>query len=145
MLVTELMTQFAHTVESSMAMSEAAELMRDHNVGLLPVLEGERLTGMLTDRDLVVRGLAEGKDPELTTIREIMTPRVATVFDDQDLDDAIQVMRDNRVRRVAVISHDRRLLGVLSEADLPHGHPGRAELEEQAQDVPTTVNTPDGE
>lgn len=145
MLVTELMTQFAHTVESSMAMSEAAELMRDHNVGLLPVLEGERLTGMLTDRDLVVRGLAEGKDPELTTIREIMTPRVATVFDDQDLDDAIQVMRDNRVRRVAVISHDRRLLGVLSQADLPQDHPGRSELEEQAQDVPTTLNTPTGE
>jgi CBS domain-containing protein len=142
MLVTELMTQFAHTVESSMAMSEAAELMRDHNVGLLPVLEGERLTGMLTDRDLVVRGLAEGKDPELTTIREIMTPRVATVFDDEDVDQAIQVMRDNRVRRVAVISHDRRLLGVLSQADLPQGHPARSELEEQAQDVPTTLNTP---
>ena len=142
MLVTELMTQFARTVESSMAMSEAAELMRDHNVGVLPVLEGERLTGMLTDRDLVVRGLAEGKDPELTTVREIMTPRVATVFDDQDLDEAIQAMRENRVRRVAVISHDRRLLGVLSEADLPQGHPGTADLEEQSQDIPTTINPP---
>jgi CBS domain-containing protein len=141
MLVTELMTQFARTVESSMAMSEAAELMRDHDVGVLPVLEGERLTGMLTDRDLVVRGLAEGKDPELTTVREIMTPRVATVFDDQDLDEAIQVMRENRVRRVAVISHDRRLLGVLSEADLPK-HPGTAELEEHSQGIPTTLNPP---
>jgi CBS domain-containing protein len=145
MLVTELMTQFAHTVESSMAMSDAAELMRDHNVGVLPVLEGERLTGMLTDRDLVVRGLAEGKDPELTTVREIMTPRVATVFDDQEIDEAIQVMRDNRVRRVAVISHDRRLLGVLSEADLPKGPSGKSELDELSEGVPTTLNTPEAD
>lgn len=145
MLVTELMTQFAHTVESSMAMSEAAELMRDHNVGMLPVLEGERLTGMLTDRDLVVRGLAEGKDPELTTIREIMTPRVATVFDDQDIDEAMRVMRDNQVRRVVVISHDRRMLGVLSEADLPKNAMSPPVSAESSQDIPTTLNTPSGD
>jgi CBS domain-containing protein len=119
MLVAELMTGFARTVESSMVLTDAAELMRDHEVGLLPVLEGGRLTGMLTDRDLVVRGLAEGKDPELTTVREVMTPRVATVFEDQDVEEAIRIMRDNQVRRLAVLAHDQRLVGILSEADLP--------------------------
>lgn len=112
------MTEFARTVDSSQLLSDAAEMMRDYGVGLLPVFESGRLTGMLTDRDLVVRGIAEGKDPNLTTIREIMTPRVVTVFDDEDLTHAQQIMRENRVRRVAVISHDRRLLGVLSVADL---------------------------
>lgn len=118
MLVRQAMTEFAKTVDSSALLSDAAELMRDHDVGLLPVFESGRLTGMLTDRDLVVRALAEGKDPNLTTIREIMTPRVVTVFEDEEVDRALQVMREQGVRRLAVLSHDQRLVGVLSQTDL---------------------------
>ena len=119
MFVKEVMTDHATSVESSAALADAAMIMRDRNIGLLPVMEGGRLTGMVTDRDIVVRGIAEGKDPELTTIREIMTPRTAFVFDDQDVSEAVNVMRQNQVRRVAVLDHDRRLVGILSETDLP--------------------------
>jgi len=124
MLVREVMTNFVKTVDSSMLLSEAAELMRDNQVGLLPVFESGRLTGMLTDRDIVVRGIAEGKDPERATVREIMTPRVATVFDDQNIEEAIGIMQQNQVRRLAVMNHEQRLVGVLSEVDLADGRSG---------------------
>jgi CBS domain-containing protein len=119
MLVKELMTKHATSIESSEALADAAELMRDHNVGILPVFEGGGLVGMLSDRDVVVRGIAEGKDPELTTVREIMTPRSVFVFEDQNIGEAAQMMRENRIRRLAVLDHDRNLVGIISSSDLP--------------------------
>jgi hypothetical protein len=95
-------------------LSDAAERMRDSEVGVLPVFESGRLTGMLTDRDLVVRGMAEGKEPQTTTVREIMTPRAVYVFEDQNTSEAAQLMRDQRVRRLVVLNHNHDLVGIVS-------------------------------
>jgi len=119
MLVREVMTNHATSIDSADVLTDAAELMRDRGVGILPVFESGRLTGMLTDRDLVVRALAAGKDPELTTVREVMTPRTVFVFEDQSLSEAAQLMRENRIRRLAVLNHERLLVGIISESDLP--------------------------
>lgn len=119
MLVKEIMTAHVASIDSADALVDAAERMRDANVGILPVFEGGRLTGMLTDRDLVVRGIAEGKDPQLTTVREIMTPRTVFAFEDQNAAEAAKLMRENRVRRLPVLNHDRTLVGIVSLSDLP--------------------------
>jgi CBS domain-containing protein len=119
MLVKEIMTRHATSIDSADMLADAAELMRDGNVGILPVFESGRLTGMLTDRDLVVRGMAEGKDPQRTTVREIMTPRAVFVFEDQNSSEAAQLMREQRVRRLVVLSHDRDVVGIVSASDLP--------------------------
>jgi len=131
MLVREVMSRHVVSVESNAVLLAAAELMRDGSVGILPVFEGGRLTGMLTDRDVVVRGVAEGKDPQLTTVREVMTPRSVFVFDDQNATEAAQLMRENRVRRLAVLDHQRSLVGVVSASDLPDV----ANLEEEPSGV----------
>lgn len=144
MMVREVMTNAARSIESSAVLADAAEMMRDTEVGFLPVFESGRLTGVVTDRDLVIRGLAEGKDPNFTTIREIMTPRTAFVFDDQDVTDAQQVMRENAVRRVAVLSRDERLVGVLSEADLSSGSSGGGDASQRDTelDLPRSLQAP---
>jgi CBS domain-containing protein len=144
MLVREVMTDHARSIDSSELLADAAEVMRDSDVGMLPVFESGRLTGIVTDRDLVVRGIAEGKDPNLTTIREIMTPRTAFVFDDQDLAEAVRIMQENAVRRVPVLNRAKSLVGILSEVDLPKQDtsPG-AQPEGSAQlEVPRSVSAP---
>lgn len=118
MQVRELMTTPVKTIESSATIAEAAGLMRDQGAGVLPVVEGGRPIGMLTDRDIVVRAVAAEKDPVLTSVREVVTPRLTTVYDDQDVEDAAKLMADDQVRRLLVIDHEQRPLGVLSLGDL---------------------------
>lgn len=131
MLVREIMTVQARSIESSAFMAEAAEVMRESDVGILPVLEGGRPTGMVTDRDLVVRGVAEGKDPERTTVRELMTPRAVFVFADQSEGEAAQLMEEQQVRRLLVLDHDHALVGIVSASDFR----GSKERDEQGTGV----------
>jgi CBS domain-containing protein len=139
MLVKEIMTRHATSIDSADMLSDAAERMRDSDVGVLPVFESGRLTGMLTDRDLVVRGIAEGKEPQTTTVREIMTPRVVFVFEDQNTREAAQLMRDQRVRRLVVLNHNHDSVGILSASDLPE--PGSIEEEGSSGVVNRAANT----
>ena len=87
-------------------------------VGVLPVGEGDRLVGMVTDRDVAVGVVAEGRDPAGTKVREIMTPEVRYVFEDEDLSHIADNMADQQVRRLPVVNRDKRLVGVLSLGDL---------------------------
>jgi CBS domain-containing protein len=116
--VHEVMSRSVEVVGPDATLEEAARRMRERNVGLLPVCDGDRLLGMITDRDIAVRGIAEGKDPRTTPVREAMTPEVIWVFEDADLHDAAQLMEENEVRRVVVLNHDKRLVGVVSLDDV---------------------------
>jgi len=113
------MKAHARSIAADDAPAEAAEIMRDENVGILPVFEGDRLAGMLTDRDIVVRAIAGLRDPWLASVREIMTPHTLFVFDHQSAGEAMQLMRESRVRRLPVFDHERSLVGILSASDLP--------------------------
>ena len=101
--------------------------MRHRDVGSLPVCDGDRLIGLLTDRDLTVRAVAEGCHPGTTQVREVMTPDVVYGFDDQDIQDAARVMEQYQIRRLPVLSRAKRLVGIVALGDLTV-HPGNQPL-----------------
>jgi CBS domain-containing protein len=96
---------------------EAARLMRDEDIGSLPVTEEGRLVGMLTDRDIAVRVVAEGRSPNSTTVGEVLSPDPVAAGPDQDLDEALHLMAQHQVRRLPVVEDDR-LVGILAQADV---------------------------
>lgn len=104
---------------------EAAKRMEVGNVGVLPVLEGTRLVGLVTDRDIVVRTLAQGLDPKTTKIKDIMTKEVVTCSIDQSLDEAGRLMGENKIRRLMVIDKNGDFMGVISLGDLAEGAPDK--------------------
>jgi len=116
--VSEVMTHGVRTLSPQDTMQRAARTMSDLNVGALPVCDGEKLVGMVTDRDITVRGVAQGCPPDSTTLRELMSPEVRWCFDDAPLDEALEQMRDAQIRRLPVIDHERHLVGMLSLGDV---------------------------
>lgn len=112
------MTSNPRTVEPSTPLIEAAQVMRDADVGPVPIVEGDRLAGMLTDRDIVVRAIAEGKDPQSTTVGEIASRDLVTIDPDQSLDEAARLMARHQVRRLPVVEEDGRLVGMIAQADI---------------------------
>jgi CBS domain-containing protein len=118
MLVKDIMTPQAETIAIDDSLQAAAEKMRRLNVGALPVVVDERPVGMLTDRDIVVRGVARGLDPVHSSVREAMTPQLVWCFEDQDTYEAAQLMEQKAVRRLMVFDRDERLVGMLSVDDL---------------------------
>lgn len=118
MQVSEVMSRDVQTVESSMMLDEAAELMRELDVGAVPVVEGGRLLGILTDRDIVVRAIAVGDDPASTTVREAMTPELIVIYEDQSLEEASALMSTHKIRRLLVLDRDKSLAGIVSLGDL---------------------------
>ena len=117
MKVREAMTRDVQLVKPEQPISEAAKLMAKLDIGALPVEENDRLVGMITDRDIAVRAVAQGLGPD-TKIRQVMSPNVLYCFDDEDLDDATQNMGDIKVRRLPVLNRDKRLVGIISISDL---------------------------
>jgi CBS domain-containing protein len=115
--VHEVMTDRPRCVTPQTSVSEAAQLMASEDVGSLPILEGDKLTGIITDRDVVVRAVAQGKDPRGMPVREVATPDPVTIRPDEDLSDALKLMASYQVRRLPVVDEDNRLVGVLSTAD----------------------------
>jgi len=97
----------------------AARIMKEIDAGLLPVGENDRLVGMITDRDMAVRAIAEDKESN-TPVREVMSQEVCYCFEDEDLDDVATQMRDLQVRRLPVLSREKRLVGIISLADISH-------------------------
>jgi len=118
MIVRDVMTQGAECVSPTTSLQEAARKMKDLDVGPLPVCENDRLVGMVTDRDITVRAVAEGCDPRTATVKEVMTPDVFYCFEDQDVQQAANLMKQNQVRRLVVLNRDKRLVGIVSLGDL---------------------------
>jgi CBS domain-containing protein len=119
MQLKDIMTPKPECIRPDATLQEAAQKMRVLDVGPLPVCgENDRLAGMITDRDIVVRAVAEGKDPKSTTVREAMTEEIIYGFEDQDVDDAARVMEQKQIRRLVVLNRDKRLVGIVSLGDL---------------------------
>ena len=116
--VQETMTSNPRTVEASEPIVAAARIMRDEDVGVIPVLEGDRLIGMLTDRDIAIRVVAESKDPQTATAGEVASRELVTIDPQQDLAEALRLMAQHQVRRLPVVEEDGRLVGVLAQADV---------------------------
>lgn len=116
--VAEVMTEKLRTIEADKSVAYAAKMMRDEDVGLAPIVEGDRLVGTLTDRDIAVRVVAEGKDPEATMAREVASTDIVTVDPRQDLDEALRLMAQHQVRRIPVVEDGDRLVGIVAQADV---------------------------
>ncbi len=124
MKVSEAMTRDVRVASPNQTIQDAARLMAEVDTGVLPVGENDRLVGMITDRDIAVRGVAEGKGPQ-TSIREVMTEHVHYCFEDEDTAQVAQKMADSQVRRLPVLNRDKRLVGILSLGDLAVMQGGR--------------------
>ena len=138
MLVKDVMTRHVECVSPEDTIQAAARKMRDLDVGPMPVCGPDgKLAGMLTDRDITVRATADGKDPKATKVREAMTPDVVYVFEDQDTGEAVREMKDRQIRRLLVLSRDKKLSGIVSLGDLSVDADKR-----QAADVLKDVSEP---
>ena len=116
--IREIMTSNPSSIEPSSPIAEAARIMKQEDAGVVPVTENGRLSGMVTDRDIAIRVVAEGKDPQSTTVREVASTDLVTVDPEQDLDEALRLMARHKVRRLPVVEEDGRLVGVLAQADI---------------------------
>jgi CBS domain-containing protein len=116
--VREAMTGRPRAVTPDTPLSQVAEVMEADDIGAVPVLEGEQLRGMVTDRDIVIRAIAKGKDPNGMPVREIFSREVITVGPDDDLSSALELMAEHQVRRLPVVDEDNRLVGIVSQADV---------------------------
>ena len=119
--VREVMTERPRCVTLETPISEAAQLMESEDVGSLPVIEDDQLAGMVTDRDIVIRAVAKGKDPRGMPVREVASRELVTVYADDDLANALQKMASEQVRRLPVVDEENRLVGVLAQADVALG------------------------
>ncbi len=116
--IQDVMTLNPCAIDADQPVSYAAKMMKDEDVGLAPVVQGDRLVGTLTDRDITVRVVAEGRDPQTVRVREVASTDVVTVDPQQDLDDALTLMARYQVRRLPVVEEDGRLVGVVAQADV---------------------------
>ncbi|MEU5891797.1 CBS domain-containing protein [Streptomyces sp. NPDC047461] len=116
--VSDVMTSALVTVEPQTSVTAVARMMRDENVGAVLVTDGERLRGLVSDRDLVVRAVAEGGDPNNTTVADACSDDLVTVGPDDDLSRAMEVMREHAVRRIPVVDQGHHAVGIVSLADL---------------------------
>jgi CBS domain-containing protein len=118
MLLREIMTPNPECVVPDDTLRDAARKMRDLNVGPLPVCENGRLAGMITDRDIVVTAVAEGRDTRTAKVKEAMSAGIFYCFDDQDVHEAATMMQEPQVRRLLVLNREKRLVGIVSLGDL---------------------------
>jgi len=115
--IRDVMSSNPCAIDADKPVAYAAKMMKQEDVGLAPVVEGDRLVGTLTDRDIVVRVVAEGKDPQTVTVREVASTDLITIDPQQDLDEALRLMASKQVRRLPVVE-EGRLVGVLAQADI---------------------------
>src|SRR5918993_250203 len=119
MKLSEIMTRDVVVLQPDDSLQSAAKKMRDRNIGFLPVCDGEELIGVISDRDITIRALADGMDVNIMLGRDLMTVPAIYCFDDQDIREAAKIMEENQIRRLVVLSReDRRLVGVVSLGDL---------------------------
>ena len=118
MRISQVMTRSVECVGPETSLCEAARRMRDLNVGPMPVCENGRVIGMLTDRDIAIRAVADEMDPRATTVSQVMTEGVCCCFDDQDVSEAASLMQEKQIRRLVVLDHGNHLVGIVSLGDL---------------------------
>jgi CBS domain-containing protein len=116
--VSEVMTCCVEKISAAATLEQAAKQMRDHNVGLLPVVDGEKVVGVVTDRDIVLRAVSGRLRPEMTRVRDVMTPGAIVCHDEQDIAEASLVMEKNLVHRLIVLDRNEHLVGIVSLSDL---------------------------
>lgn len=138
MHVKEIMSTQVQRIHQNACVSEAAEKMKAVDVGMIPVYDGDRLVGTLTDRDIVTRAIAQGRDPSATKVIDVMSPGVTYCFENQETDEAAKLMADNQVRRLIVLNQHKRLVGVMSLGDLA----ARARSKEAATHALENVSKP---
>jgi CBS domain-containing protein len=116
--IRDVMTSNPCSIDADKSVAYAAKMMRDEDVGLAPIVEGDKLIGMLTDRDIAIRVVAEGKDPDEVKVRDVASKQVVTIDPQQDLDEALRIMAKHQVRRLPVVEEDGKLVGVVAQADV---------------------------
>ena len=134
MKVSDAMTRDVRVANPNQTIQDADKMMLDVDSGVLPVGENDRLVGMITDRDIAVRAVAQGKGPQ-TLVREVMTDHVHYCFDDEDMDEVTRKMADSQVRRLPVVNRDKRLVGILSLGDVATSRDGADEAGEALSDI----------
>jgi len=122
MKIRDVMTRDVELIGPESTIQHAASRMAEADIGLLPVGEGDRLIGMVTDRDIAIRGVANGKNPTKTKVRDVMTEKVLYCFEDDEAELAAESMSELQIRRMPVVDADKRLIGVVSLADLALKH-----------------------
>lgn len=118
MNISQVMTPEVKIISPTDSLQSAALLMRENDFGLLPVEQDDRLIGMLTDRDITIRAVAEGLSPVETEVQEVMTTEVEFIFDDYPVEEAARYMSELQVRRLPVVDRDHRLVGIVSLGDV---------------------------
>lgn len=135
MQLREVMSRDVKVVRPEVSIEEAARTMRELDVGPVPVCDGERLIGLLTDRDITIRAVAEGRDPGSTSVRDVMTPDIACCFEDQDVEQAASMMEERQIRRLPVLSREKKLVGIVSLGDLATSSPDTGRVGETLSEV----------
>jgi CBS domain-containing protein len=138
MKIKNILTKDPQVISPDAMICEAARLMKQHDIGMLPVCDGERLVGSVTDRDLTIRGVADGCDPLNTRVAEVMTPGIFWCYDDQEIEEVAQLMEEKQIRRLPIINRKKRLVGIVSLGDLAL----RAEDNLLAEEVLECVSEP---
>jgi CBS domain-containing protein len=118
MRIAAVMTRGAECTRPDATLEEAAQRMKSLDVGSLPVCDNDRIVGIITDRDITIRAVADGKDPRSCTVRDAMTPHIFCCNEDEDVEAVAQLMKDKQVRRVPVLDGNKRLVGIVSLGDL---------------------------
>src|SRR6059058_5485694 len=116
--IRDVMTSNPCTIDAEKSVAYAAKMMREEDVGLAPIVEGDKLVGMLTDRDIATRVAAEGRNPDQVKVRDVASKQLVTIDPRQDLSEALRKMSKHKVRRLPVVEEDGRLVGVVAQADI---------------------------
>ncbi len=123
MKVKDVMHTGVSWVKPDCTLNAIAQIMEKEDIGAVPVGKNDRLIGMVTDRDIICRGLAKGKSPEKLTARDVMTKGITYCRENEEVDDAIRIMETKKIRRLPVINEDKRMVGMLSIGDFSHSVP----------------------
>lgn len=124
--IKDIMTQNPARLSTGSTVADAAKLMRDNDTGIAPITDGDRLVGVITDRDIAIEVVAQGRDPQSTKVDEVASANLVTIDPQQDLDEALRLMAQHQVRRLPVVEEDGRLVGILAQADVArHADPER--------------------
>ena len=135
--IRDIMTRDVETATFDMTIKDAARIMKDKDIGSLPVCEGRKVKGVVTDRDITIRAVAEGRDPASTRVVDVMTQEIVSVREDADLKEAEELMHDRQLRRLPVVNDQGELVGYLAMAKI-----ARTESPEQAGKVIKGVSQP---
>ena len=135
MIVKECMTRKVELGTPDMTLREVALMMRDGDFGILPIQKNDKLVGMITDRDIAIRCVAEGGDSKKLKAGEVMTEKVLYCFEDQSLDEVAQNLGENQIRRLPVVNREKRLVGILALSDLAKAHINPKQLERTMTDI----------